>query len=109
MISYLSYLLIDFLFLRLLDAEETFKYDQFKRFYSEILYRWHLTTQRAEVVKYMTEQPEKPKGLGIENTQTFTTLTSFFSFLHHRYFVFSSQKESLVSVLSSSLENSGDS
>lgn len=66
-----------YLILRLLDAEETFKYDQFKRFYSEILYRWHLTTQRAEVVKYITEQPKKPKGLGKEIIQAATTLTCF--------------------------------
>lgn len=66
-----------YLILRLLDAEETFKYDQFKRFYSEILYRWHLTTQRAEVVKYITEQSEKPKGLGKEITEAATTLTCF--------------------------------
>ena len=75
--SLFKFQLISYLTLRLLDPEETFQYDQFKRFYSEILYRWDLTTQRAEVVKYITEQPEKPKGLGIERTHTSTTFTSF--------------------------------
>jgi len=50
---------------RLFEQEKTFRYDQFKRYYSEILYRWNFTTQRTEVTKYITEQPERPKGLDI--------------------------------------------
>lgn len=94
-----------YLILRLLDAEETFKYDQFKRFYSEILYRWHLTTQRAEVVKYITEQPEKPKGLGKEIIQAATTLTCFSLFYTTDTLCLVHRNNHSQSVLRNSLEN----
>ena len=60
--------LVDFypqcLFLRLLDPEETFRYDQFKRNYAEILYRWDMHVQRTEVMKFCTDRQDEENGIG---------------------------------------------
>lgn len=39
-----------------LDQNENFRYDQFKRNYAEILYRWEMHPQRTEIVKYCSEK-----------------------------------------------------
>lgn len=53
-----------FSFFRLLDPEDTFRYDQFKRNYAEILYRWDMHVQRTEVMKFCTERLDGKKGIG---------------------------------------------
>ncbi|XP_065641638.1 GATOR2 complex protein WDR59 isoform X2 [Hydra vulgaris] len=50
---------------RLLSSDNTFRYDQFKRFYGQILYRWKFNLQRTEVMKYVTEFPNKTKHLDL--------------------------------------------
>ena len=40
------------------------KYDQFKSYYGEILYRWNFITQFAEVEKYIARKSEQSEALG---------------------------------------------
>jgi len=58
--SGLTYLILSF---RLVNNED-FRYDQFKRNYAEILYRWDMQIQRTEVMKYCSGQPEEKRYVG---------------------------------------------
>ncbi|XP_035678671.1 GATOR complex protein WDR59-like isoform X2 [Branchiostoma floridae] len=48
---------------QLLDPGCTLLYDEFKKAYGEILYRWGLKDKRADVLKYMSVPPEAHKGI----------------------------------------------
>ncbi|XP_028665885.1 GATOR complex protein WDR59 isoform X2 [Erpetoichthys calabaricus] len=48
---------------RLLDPSNTLQYDEFKKCYGEILYRWGLREKRAEVLKFIARPPEPHKGI----------------------------------------------
>ncbi|XP_076318578.1 WD repeat domain 59 isoform X2 [Tachypleus tridentatus] len=48
---------------KLIDPQLTTQYDQFKKAYAEILYRWKLLEQRALVLKNVLTVPEKHKGV----------------------------------------------
>ncbi|XP_027015038.2 GATOR complex protein WDR59 isoform X4 [Tachysurus fulvidraco] len=48
---------------RLLDPANTLQYDDFKKCYGEILYRWGLKEKRAEVLKFVSCPPEPHKGI----------------------------------------------
>ena len=39
-------------------------YDQFKKVYADILYRWDLLEKRAEVLKYVSIPAEPHTGVG---------------------------------------------
>lgn len=49
--------------IQLLDPKMFAKYDEYKNVYAEILYRWNLLQQRAQVLKYVSVAPEKHKGI----------------------------------------------
>ncbi|XP_076592167.1 GATOR2 complex protein WDR59 isoform X2 [Chaetodon auriga] len=48
---------------RLLDPANTLQFDDFKKCYGEILYRWGLREKRAEVLKFASCPPEPHKGI----------------------------------------------
>uniref|UniRef100_A0A3B4GMN3 WD repeat domain 59 n=1 Tax=Pundamilia nyererei TaxID=303518 RepID=A0A3B4GMN3_9CICH len=48
---------------RLLDPANTLQFDDFKKCYGEILYRWGLRDKRAEVLKFASCPPEPHKGI----------------------------------------------
>ncbi|XP_064414503.1 GATOR2 complex protein WDR59 isoform X2 [Latimeria chalumnae] len=48
---------------RLLDPANTLQFDDFKKCYGEILYRWGLREKRAEVLKFVSHPPEPHKGI----------------------------------------------
>lgn len=54
---------------RLLDPTNMLQFDDFKKCYGEILYRWGLREKRADVLKFASCAPEPHKGIG-----TFTAL-----------------------------------
>ena len=39
-------------------------YDQYKRNYAEILYRWDMHSQRTEVMKYCSDNPNEYRAWG---------------------------------------------
>lgn len=49
---------------RLLDPANTQQFDDFKKCYGEILYRWGLREKRAEVLKFVSCPPDPHKGIG---------------------------------------------
>lgn len=49
---------------RLLDPANTLQFDDFKKCYGEILYRWGLRDKRADVLKFTSSPPEPHKGIG---------------------------------------------
>ena len=51
-------------FSRLLDPANTQQFDDFKKCYGEILYRWGLREKRAEVLKFVSCPPDPHKGIG---------------------------------------------
>ncbi len=53
-----------FLLVRILEASSEAQYDQFKKVYADILYRWDLLHKRSEVLKYVSTPAEPHKGLG---------------------------------------------
>ncbi|XP_072551318.1 GATOR2 complex protein WDR59 [Salminus brasiliensis] len=48
---------------RLLDPANNLQFDDFKKCYGEILYRWGLKEKRAEVLKFVSCPPEPHKGI----------------------------------------------
>uniref|UniRef100_A0A8C3A8Z3 WD repeat domain 59 n=1 Tax=Cyclopterus lumpus TaxID=8103 RepID=A0A8C3A8Z3_CYCLU len=48
---------------RLLDPTNTLQFDDFKKCYGEILYRWGLREKRADVLKFASSPPEPHKGI----------------------------------------------
>lgn len=52
---------------KMLDPKKCLFYDQFKKVYAEILYRWSLYEQRAQVLKYVSSVEEKHKGIEFLN------------------------------------------
>ncbi|XP_037550788.1 GATOR complex protein WDR59 [Nematolebias whitei] len=48
---------------RLLDPANTLQFDDFKKCYGEILYRWDLRDKRADVLKFTSSPPEPHKGI----------------------------------------------
>lgn len=52
------------MFSRLLDPANTQQFDDFKKCYGEILYRWGLREKRAEVLKFVSCPPDPHKGIG---------------------------------------------
>uniref|UniRef100_A0A3P8RJ04 WD repeat domain 59 n=1 Tax=Amphiprion percula TaxID=161767 RepID=A0A3P8RJ04_AMPPE len=48
---------------RLLDPANTLQFDDFKKCYGEILYRWGLRDKRADVLKFASCPPEPHKGI----------------------------------------------
>ncbi|XP_054627018.1 GATOR complex protein WDR59 isoform X3 [Dunckerocampus dactyliophorus] len=48
---------------RLLDPTNTLQFDDFKKCYSEILYRWGLRDKRADVLKFASCPPEPHQGV----------------------------------------------
>ncbi|XP_037671611.1 GATOR complex protein WDR59 isoform X1 [Choloepus didactylus] len=48
---------------RLLDPANTQQFDDFKKCYGEILYRWGLREKRAEVLKFISCPPDPHKGI----------------------------------------------
>ncbi|XP_029944372.1 GATOR complex protein WDR59 isoform X2 [Salarias fasciatus] len=48
---------------RLLDPTNTLQFDEFKKCYGEILYRWGLRDKRADVLKFASCPPEPHKGI----------------------------------------------
>ncbi|XP_061231827.1 GATOR2 complex protein WDR59 isoform X5 [Neopsephotus bourkii] len=48
---------------RLLDPANTQQFDDFKKCYGEILYRWGLREKRAEVLKFVSCPPDPHKGI----------------------------------------------
>uniref|UniRef100_A0A3Q2DLS9 WD repeat domain 59 n=1 Tax=Cyprinodon variegatus TaxID=28743 RepID=A0A3Q2DLS9_CYPVA len=48
---------------KLLDPAYTLQYDDFKKCYGEILYRWGLRDKRADVLKFTSSPPEPHKGI----------------------------------------------
>lgn len=49
---------------RLLDPANAQQFDDFKKCYGEILYRWGLREKRAEVLKFVSCPPDPHKGIG---------------------------------------------
>ena len=49
---------------RLIEPSQEILYDQFKKAYADILYRWDLLDKRAEVLKYVSIPPEPHTGVG---------------------------------------------
>ncbi|XP_024911189.1 GATOR complex protein WDR59 isoform X2 [Cynoglossus semilaevis] len=49
---------------RLLDPANTLQFDDFKKCYGEILYRWGLRERRSDVLKFTSSPPEPHKGIG---------------------------------------------
>lgn len=49
--------------MRMLDFTQMLQFDQFKKAYAEILYRWELLHTRAEILKYVSTPSEPHKGL----------------------------------------------
>ena len=49
---------------RMLDLTQMLQFDQFKKAYAEILYRWELLNTRAEILKYVSTPSQPHKGLG---------------------------------------------
>lgn len=49
---------------RLLDPANMQQFDDFKKCYGEILYRWGLREKRAEVLKFVSCPPDPHKGIG---------------------------------------------
>ncbi|XP_039209658.1 GATOR complex protein WDR59 isoform X2 [Crotalus tigris] len=68
---------------RLLDPANTQQFDDFKKCYGEILYRWGLREKRAEVLKFVSCPPDPHKGIdelghmkkGLAMLQTFRVFT----------------------------------
>ncbi|XP_056267913.1 GATOR complex protein WDR59 [Pseudoliparis swirei] len=48
---------------RLLDPSNSLQFDDFKKVYGEILYRWGLRAQRADVLQFTSRPPEPHRGL----------------------------------------------
>ncbi|XP_029839965.3 GATOR complex protein WDR59 isoform X1 [Ixodes scapularis] len=48
---------------KLLDPKKSTQYDEFKKKYAEILYKWNLFEQRASVLKCLSTSPPKHKGV----------------------------------------------
>ncbi|XP_053722133.1 GATOR complex protein WDR59 isoform X2 [Synchiropus splendidus] len=48
---------------RLLDPANTLQFDDFKKSYGEILYRWGLREKRADVLKFTSRPPEPHRGI----------------------------------------------
>ncbi|XP_040265541.1 GATOR complex protein WDR59 [Bufo bufo] len=48
---------------RILDPANTQQFDDFKKCYGEILYRWGLQEKRAEVLKFVSSPPEPHRGI----------------------------------------------
>uniref|UniRef100_A0AAV2LTH3 WDR59/RTC1-like RING zinc finger domain-containing protein n=1 Tax=Knipowitschia caucasica TaxID=637954 RepID=A0AAV2LTH3_KNICA len=48
---------------RLLDPSNTLQFDEFKKCYGEILYRWGLRDKRADVLKFASCPPEPHRGI----------------------------------------------
>lgn len=48
---------------RLLDPRNTLQFDDFKKCYGEILYRWGLREKRADVLKFASCPPEPHRGI----------------------------------------------
>ncbi|XP_072320925.1 GATOR2 complex protein WDR59 isoform X8 [Eucyclogobius newberryi] len=48
---------------RLLDPSNTLQFDEFKKCYGEILYRWDLREKRADVLKFASCPPEPHRGI----------------------------------------------
>ncbi len=46
------------------------QFDDFKKCYGEILYRWGLREKRADVLKFASCPPEPHKGIGTFNTHS---------------------------------------
>lgn len=53
---------------RLLDPANMLQFDDFKKCYGEILYRWGLRDKRADVLKFASCPPEPHKGIGTFGT-----------------------------------------
>lgn len=49
---------------RLLDPANMLQFDDFKKCYGEILYRWGLRDKRADVLKFASCPPEPHRGIG---------------------------------------------
>lgn len=61
------FLFIFFFFLpinRLLDPANALQFDDFKKYYGEILHRWGLKEKRSEVLKFVSCPPEPHNGIG---------------------------------------------
>ncbi|XP_053127090.1 GATOR complex protein WDR59 isoform X4 [Hemicordylus capensis] len=56
---------------RLLDPANTQQFDDFKKCYGEILYRWGLREKRAEVLKFVSCPPDPHKGIGRSLSQPY--------------------------------------
>ncbi|GFY67711.1 GATOR complex protein WDR59 [Trichonephila inaurata madagascariensis] len=52
---------------KLLDPNHAAQFDQYKMVYADILYRWGLLEQRAQVLKTVSVSPEKHKGVEFIN------------------------------------------
>uniref|UniRef100_A0A3P8YKN9 RWD domain-containing protein n=1 Tax=Esox lucius TaxID=8010 RepID=A0A3P8YKN9_ESOLU len=48
---------------KLLDPTNTLQFDDFKKYYGEILHRWGLKEKRAEVLKFISCPPEPHRGI----------------------------------------------
>uniref|UniRef100_A0A3B4AK40 RWD domain-containing protein n=1 Tax=Periophthalmus magnuspinnatus TaxID=409849 RepID=A0A3B4AK40_9GOBI len=48
---------------KLLDPSNTLQFDEFKKCYGEILYRWDLREKRADVLKFASCPPEPHRGI----------------------------------------------
>ncbi|MEQ2170645.1 hypothetical protein GOODEAATRI_002408 [Goodea atripinnis] len=71
-------LICHFLYLpRLLDPANTLQFDDFKKCYGEILYRWGLRDKRANVLKFTSSPPEPHKGIGTKSQLLLLNLLSF--------------------------------
>lgn len=53
-----------FSFSRLLNPDLNEKYETIKQAYAEILYRWNMLNERADVLKYSYRPPERSRGIG---------------------------------------------
>ncbi|CAN7991841.1 unnamed protein product [Ixodes hexagonus] len=53
---------------KLLDPKKNMQYDEFKKKYAEILYKWNLFEQRASVLKCLSTSPPKHKGVDFVTT-----------------------------------------
>ncbi|GAB1293670.1 GATOR complex protein WDR59 [Apodemus speciosus] len=56
---------------RLLDPANTQQFDDFKKCYGEILYRWGLREKRAEVLKFVSCPPDPHKGIDTTSDKEF--------------------------------------
>jgi len=51
----------------MLDLNQMLQFDEFKKAYAEILYRWELLNTRAEILKYVSTPSQPHKGLGTKS------------------------------------------